>query len=98
MLEWDVPGTHGLTVEGRIKETAAQYADAANLQSVPSWWRADLGARYAMPLFGHVFTVRGRVENVTDRSDWVSVGGYPGSGYLVLGDPRTWRLEGSFDL
>jgi iron complex outermembrane receptor protein len=97
-LEWDVPGSRGLTVEGKIQETASQYADAANTQSVRAWWRADLGARYVLAVGGNTVTVRGRVENVANRNDWVSVGGYPGSGYLVLGDPRTWRLEASFDL
>jgi iron complex outermembrane receptor protein len=92
-LDWDVPGIHGLVFDGRVVETASQYADTANTQSVPAWWRADFGARYSVPVWKSVLTVRARVENITDRNEWTSVGGFPGAGYLVLGEPRTWLLE-----
>jgi len=42
-------------------------------------------------------TLRLQVENVTNRNDWVSVGGYPGSGYLVLGKPRTVKLNATWE-
>jgi iron complex outermembrane receptor protein len=95
-VEWDMALLHGLTVDARLVETDAQYADAANLQRVPGWSRFDVGARYAFNLAQHVITVRGRVDNVTDRNDWVSAGGYPGAGYLVLGAPRTFVVSGTF--
>jgi iron complex outermembrane receptor protein len=40
-------------------------------------------------------TLRARIDNVADRDYWASVGGYPGSGYLVLGNPRTFSLTAS---
>jgi iron complex outermembrane receptor protein len=92
-LEWDLPQWHGFTVDGRILETAAQYADTANTQEVPSWWRLDLGARYVWDLGASRITTRARVDNVTNRNEWVSVGGYPGSGYLVLGAPRSFIVS-----
>ncbi len=94
-LEWDIPELHGLTVDGRVVQTSAQYADAANLQELPSWWRLDLGARYAFDLGPSKITLRGRFDNVTNRDEWVSAGGYPGAGYLVLGAPRTFVVSGT---
>ncbi len=93
--EWDVPFIPKVTVTGRIVDTSAQYADAANTQEVPSWWRLDLGARYAFDVGHSTVTLRGRVDNVTDRDQWVSAGGYPGAGYLVLGTPRTFTVSGT---
>ncbi|MBC8057080.1 MAG: TonB-dependent receptor, partial [Rhizobiales bacterium] len=93
--EWDVPGAPGLALDARVVHTASQYADDANTQVVPSWSRLDLGARYAFEIGRQQLTVRARVDNATDRSDWVSVGGYPGSGYLVLGAPRTFVVSGT---
>ena len=43
-------------------------------------------------------TFRLRVENVADRNYWASSGGFPNSGYLVLGAPRTVLLSASVDL
>ena len=88
-LDWDVPAIHGLSVNGRVIETAHQYADAANTQRVPAWTRIDVGASYAFEVAGRPVVLRARVENLANRNQWVSVGGYPGSGYLVLGAPRT---------
>jgi iron complex outermembrane receptor protein len=96
-LEWDVPGLQGLTLDGRAMYTSSQYASADNSIKVPSWTRFDIGARYAMKLGGKPVTIRGRIDNVTDESDWISVGGYPGSNYLVLGAPRTFVLSASVD-
>jgi len=60
--------------------------------------RYDLGARYTLNLPGEqLLTLRLQVENVTNRNDWISVGGYPGSGYLVLGKPRTVKLNATWE-
>jgi iron complex outermembrane receptor protein len=96
-VEWDIAGVPGLTLDARAIYTSAQYADAANDLEVSSWTRFDIGARYAMELVGRPVTVRARLDNVTDESDWVSVGGFPGANYLVLGAPRTLVLSASFD-
>jgi iron complex outermembrane receptor protein len=96
-VEWSVPGLQGLSADARIVSTGASYADAANTLRVPGWTRLDLGARYLTEVNGRLVTIRARVDNVADRNYWSSVGGYPGSGYLVLGNPRTFSLTASID-
>ncbi|MFJ3464393.1 TonB-dependent receptor [Achromobacter spanius] len=95
--EWDIPGVQGLTVDGRVVYTGSSYANAENTLKVPSWTRFDAGVRYMTDVGGHTLTLRARVENIANRNYWASVGGYPGSGYLVLGGPRTFSLSASMD-
>ncbi|WP_395756317.1 TonB-dependent receptor [Edwardsiella ictaluri] len=96
-LGWETPFIDGLALEGRAVYTASQYADAANTLSIPAWVRVDLGARYALKLDGHDVTLRARVENLSDKRYWSSVGGYQGSNYLVQGNPRTVIVSASYD-
>jgi iron complex outermembrane recepter protein len=96
-VEWDVPGVEALTFDGRIIYTASQFADAANTEEVDSWTRFDVGARYQSHLGSAKVVYRARVDNVTNKASWVSVGGYPGANYLVLGEPRTFALSASVD-
>jgi iron complex outermembrane receptor protein len=93
--EWDVPGVQGLALTSRVIYTGTQFADSANTQQLPSWTTLGLGARYAMTIAGRDVTLRARVDNVANRNYWASAGGYPGAGYLVLGDPRTFTLSGT---
>ncbi len=95
--EWDVPNLAGLTLTARTLYTAAQYADGANTQQLPSWTRVDLGASYVTRIADRKVTLRARIDNVADKNYWASAGGYPGAGYLVLGAPRTVALSGSID-
>lgn len=96
--EWDVPGVNGLALNARFIYTSKQYADAANTQQVPDWNRFDIGARYLMDIGnGRLLTLRARVDNVFNKSYWASVGGFPGSNYLVMGAPRTFVLNASVD-
>ncbi len=97
-VEWDVPFLPGLTLDGRVVHTGKQFIDAANTVTVPSWTRLDLGARYAFELAGTDVALRARVDNVTNKGYWASVGGFPGSNYLVLGSPRTVMLSLSLDI
>jgi iron complex outermembrane receptor protein len=97
-LEWDLPAVPGLTLDGRLIYTGEQYADAANAVAVDDWTRLDLGVRYDTRLFGRSTALRARLENVTDEDYWASVGGFPGSNYLVLGAPRTLLVSASVDL
>jgi iron complex outermembrane receptor protein len=96
-VEWDVPGLPGLTLSGRVVQTAAQFADAQNTQRLPSWVRYDLGARYATEIVDRLVTFRARVDNAADRNYWASAGGYPNAGYLVLGAPRSFALTATVD-
>lgn len=97
-LDYDLPFVTGLSVDGRVVYTGARYADAVNALRVPGWTRLDLGLRYIVEVQGRSVTLRGRVDNVAGRDYWSSVGGYPGSGYLVLGSPRVFSLTASVDL
>ncbi len=96
-VEWGVPGVRGLTLDGRVIASDSSYADAANTLRVGGWGRFDVGARYVTEVGGKLLTLRGRIENVAGRDYWSSVGGYPGAGYLVLGNPRTFNLTASME-
>lgn len=95
--DWDVPGMAGLAVNARAVYTAKQYANAANTQELPSWTRLDVGASYLTRIMDRDVTFRARVDNLFDRNYWASAGGYPGSGYLVLGAPRTVTVSATID-
>lgn len=96
--EWDVPGVSGLSLNARVINTGKQFADAANTQAVKGWTRLDIGARYLVDLGNdRTLTLRARIDNITNRAYWESVGGYPGSNYLVLSKPRTFALSGTFN-
>ena len=96
-LEWKVPGIEGLSLDSQIISTGRVYADNANTLRVPGWTRLDLGARYLSEIGGRLVTWRARINNATDKDYWASVGGYPGSGYLVLGTPRTVVVSATID-
>ncbi|MBX9607577.1 MAG: TonB-dependent siderophore receptor [Gammaproteobacteria bacterium] len=96
-LEWDLPMVPGLTLDGRVVYTDEAYTDAANAFTIPSWTRFDLGARYTTRIAGRAVEVRGRMENLTNRSYWASAGGFPGANYLVLGMPRSFLMSASVD-
>lgn len=96
-VEWDVPGINGLALDGRLVHTGASYANDVNTLRVAGWNRLDLGVRYMTEVQGKLLTLRLRVDNATDRNYWASVGGYPGSGYLTVGGPRTFSLSASVD-
>lgn len=96
-VEWDVPGVRGLTLDGRLVHTGASYANDVNSLRVAGWSRLDLGVRYMTEVQGRLLTLRLRMDNVANRNYWASVGGYPGSGYLTVGAPRTVSLSASMD-
>lgn len=97
--DWDVTGVRGLAVNARVIHTGKQYANAANTQQLPAWSRLDVGARYLMDIGnGRVLTLRGRIDNLLNKSYWASAGGAsPNDNYLVMGAPRTFVVSGSID-
>ena len=96
--DWDVPGVSGLALNGRLSYTGSQFADAANTMKVDSWTRVDLGARYLVPLSNNrLLTLRGRIDNLFGKNYWASVGGFPGSNYLVQAAPRSVVLSATMD-
>jgi iron complex outermembrane recepter protein len=100
-LEWDAYMVPGLTFDARVITTGHVYADGTNTQRVAGWTRLDIGARYATDIKGHLVSVRGRIDNLTDRDYWASAGGSASDtfnyGYLVLGAPRTVTVSAQLD-
>ena len=68
-------------------------SSADNKVELDSWTRFDAGVRYAFEAGGQPTTLQARVENIANEDQWVAVGGYPGSNYLTLGAPRTFRVS-----
>jgi iron complex outermembrane recepter protein len=95
-VDFDVPALVGLSADIRSIATGNVYADAANTLAVPAWSRLDLGIRYVTQWSGRDITLRARVDNASGRRYWASSGGTPGSGYLVLGNPRTFTTSATF--
>ena len=96
-MEWEIPKVKGLAVDGRLVYTGSSYADAANTLKVGGWTRLDMGVRYRTQIGRYEATFRARAENLTNRRYWASVGGYPGSGSLHAGTPRTFRLSATMN-
>ncbi|MET0535855.1 MAG: TonB-dependent siderophore receptor [Steroidobacter sp.] len=94
-LEWSV--LEELSFDGRVVYTGSQFANATNTLELPSWTRLDVGGRYELPVGERTVTMRLRVDNVTDKNFWASVGGASGANYLVLAAPRTVTLSASLD-
>jgi len=89
-LDWDTP-VQGLSINGRVINTSAVYADAANRLRVDAWTRLDLGARYATKVAGKPVMFRANLENVADKNYWVV------SNYVTVGAPRTLMLSAAVD-
>ncbi|MFZ6681987.1 TonB-dependent receptor [Undibacterium sp. Tian12W] len=92
-LEWDPGFAPGLTLTGRVIHTDSQYLDVINKQSVPSWKRFDLGARYLTVVSGYPTTFRLNVENAANKSYWAEAI----DGYVVQSKPRTVSLSATVD-
>jgi iron complex outermembrane receptor protein len=96
--EWDLPFAKGLTVNGRVLYTGAQFIDTTTpRRMLPEWTRFDVGARYAFVnpgAPGKVLVARFNVENVLDNNYWA---GGSGATLLNLGAPRTFRLAMTAD-
>ena len=95
--EWDIPAVPGLTLDARVVHTSSQYANAANTLKVDSWSRYDIGARYLTEIANRLVTFRARIDNLFDEEYWASVGGFPGSNYLVQSMPRTVSVSASIE-
>ena len=92
--EWDLPFARGVTVNGRMIYTGAQYIDTSYpRRTIPDWARFDVGARYTFDNVqsptGKPVTLRLNVENLFDASYWAT----SFYGYLVQGSPRTFKLS-----
>ena len=88
-IEWDTPFVKGLTLTQRTIHTAEQFLDFGNTQTMPSWTRIDLGARYRTAAWNIPLTARLDVKNVADKNYWET----NDFGFTDLGAPRTFFLS-----
>lgn len=84
----DVRSVPGLSLNARVLYTGEQAVDVGNTQTIPDWTRFDLGARYRITFREIDITIRGNVENLSNRSYWAST-----ARDLTLGAPRTYKLS-----
>jgi iron complex outermembrane receptor protein len=92
--EWDAPFIPGLTLTGRTLYTSSQYYNVANTQSIPSWTRFDLGARYKTSVGATPLVIRAGVENALAKDYWAATSSSFG---LARGAPRTVLMSMTFD-
>lgn len=90
--DWDTPWVPGLAVNGRVLYTSGAYLNASNTQKFDAWTRVDLGARYKATIAGTPVTFRGNVENLFDKTYWLTTGTY-----VAVGSPRTLVLSAAID-
>ncbi len=92
-LDWDAPWVRGLAFNGRVIYTSGAYLTDANSLRFNSWTRFDIGTRYVTEVMGKPVVLRAAVENLFDKSYWLTAGTY-----VTVGAPRTLMLSASFDL
>ena len=92
--EWDTPYVPGMTLTGRVIYTSSQYYNVANTQSIPSWTRLDLGARYNTSIAGTPVVIRAAIENALGKDYWAATSSSFG---LARGAPRTLLISTTFD-
>ncbi|WP_277183224.1 TonB-dependent siderophore receptor [Caballeronia sp. BR00000012568055] len=90
--DYDLPWIPGLSVNGRIIHTGAQYYNATNTLRLPSWTRYDLGVRYGMRVIGKDVILRANVENLFGSRYWIQQGTY-----ITNAAPRTLLLSAEFN-
>jgi iron complex outermembrane receptor protein len=90
--EWDTPFVKGLTLNGRVLYTGAQYLNNTWPRlSIPEWARLDLGARYTFERAeGKPLTLRFNVENALDTNYYSSTAN---GIFVIQGAPRTFLVS-----
>jgi iron complex outermembrane receptor protein len=88
--EYSVPGIPNLTLTGGVYAFGPFYADSANTQKLPGVTVEDIGARYQVKLGQEALILRLTVENISNKSYWIS-----GS---FEGDPRTFVASAQIKL
>jgi iron complex outermembrane recepter protein len=90
--DYDLPWVPGLSVNGRIIHTGAQYYDSSDALRLPSWTRYDIGLRYGMRVIGKDVVLRANVENLFGSRYWLQQGTY-----VTNAAPRTVLLSAEFN-
>lgn len=92
--DWAIPGVQGLSVNGRVNHTGAQWLTGDNSVKLPAWTTVDMGARYATRFGAQPVVLRATVTNLSNRAYFDSIWG---AGRVNVGAPRAVRLSASFD-
>ncbi len=92
--DWQVPAVQGLTLNGRVNYTGAQWLTGDNTVKLPAWATLDLGAKYATRWGQQPVVLRATVTNATNRAYFESIWG---AGRVNVGAPRAVRVSAAFD-
>lgn len=92
-VEGDVPYIPGLTLTANATAASKQYIYTDNSTSVPGREVYGIGARYQTKIAQFPVTIRGNIDNLTNKSYWAM----PQFTSLMLGAPRTYLLSASID-
>ena len=92
--DWAIPGVQGLSVNGRVNHTGAQWLTGDNSVKLPAWTTVDVGARYATRFGAQPVVLRATVTNLANRAYFDSLWG---AGRVNVGAPRAVRLSATFD-
>lgn len=92
--DWQVPGVQGLSLNGRVNYTGAQWLTGDNSVKLPAWTTLDAGARYATRWGSQPVVLRASVTNLTNRAYFESIWG---AGRVNVGAPRAVRVSAAFD-
>jgi iron complex outermembrane receptor protein len=92
--DWAIPGVQGLSVNGRVNHTGAQWLTGDNSVKLPAWTTVDVGARYATRFGAQPVVLRATVTNLANRAYFESIWG---AGRVNVGAPRAVRLSATFD-
>ena len=84
-FEYELPWIPRLVLLGGVNFTGPFYSDAANTDLLPSATTFDTGLRYTFHLGRLETALRLNVDNLADKSCWVSP--------YYVGDPRTFRFS-----
>nr|WP_241024561.1 TonB-dependent siderophore receptor [Burkholderia sp. Ac-20365] len=90
--DYDLPWVQGLSVNGRIIHTGAQYYDSSNALRLPAWTRYDVGLRYGTRIANKDVVFRANVENLFGSRYWIQQGTY-----VTNAAPRTVLLSAQID-
>jgi iron complex outermembrane recepter protein len=90
--DYDLPWVQGLSVNGRMIHTGAQYYDSSDALRLQAWTRYDVGLRYGTRIASKDVVFRANVENLFGSRYWMQQGTY-----VTNAAPRTVLLSAQID-
>jgi iron complex outermembrane receptor protein len=90
--DYDLPWVQGLSVNGRVIHTGAQYYDSSDTLRLPAWTRYDIGLRYSTRIATKDVVFRANIENLFGSRYWMQQGTY-----VTNAAPRTVLLSAQVD-